>query len=196
MYHAEAGFDRLKCDVTVLLNSQDNTSAILLMNFNLPNTTVVDNANRELPQRLEEIVAFLNVNLPQQQLHYQIAASYWLQHKHSGDRKRWVGSFFARDLAAASISGPIFLRFNSNNFVNNAQTMLNINAIRLALTANFQDSSWHFSELISAIVNFQCVLPIDHPFLLRHGLLTQRRRRRNRRHVTLFPFAIAEAPVP
>ena len=60
MYHAEVGFNQLKCDATVLLNTQDNRNAILLMNFNIPSSLLDENQTAPLNTTLEEIVQFIS----------------------------------------------------------------------------------------------------------------------------------------
>ena len=131
-------------------------------------------------------------NFNTQPFDYQISASYWLEHSLTGDRKRWVGSFFARDQAAASITGPVFLLYNSVTFCQSTERLLRLENIRNSLSRNFDDTKWHYNELISAILNFQTVLPINHSFLLRHSLLTQKGQKRKRRHVVLYPFTAAQ----
>ena len=78
MHHAEVGFDQLKCDITLLPNSQDGTRAILLINFNLPKL-VVEDRQVELPQRLGQIVNFLTEHFATETIYYQISSSYWIQ---------------------------------------------------------------------------------------------------------------------
>jgi hypothetical protein len=191
MYHGAVGFDQLKCDSTVLQNSQDGTRVILLLNFNLPKA-VVEEREEELPRRLTEIKQFLTQNLPPPlQVYYQMSASYWLQHRISQDRQRWVGSFFARDTRAASLTGPIFLDFSPATFVEQGLESLRETNIDRSLTVNFLDSAWHFVDLISVIVNCQILVPVNHPFITQHGFLQQNTARRRRRHHTFFPFHAA-----
>ena len=156
---------------------------------------MVDDWATELPARLQEIATFLTTQFSSQQISYQLSASYWLTHRDRGDRQRWVGSFFARDSAAASLSGAVFLNFDPATFVREALRHLTEQHIYRALTVNFTDSAWHFEQLISVIVQCQLLLPVDHPFLLQHDLQRLRARpaRRRRRHVTLVPFEIAGA---
>ena len=187
--HSGAGYDRLKCDATALSDERQGRRAILLLNFNLPKA-VLDDREGELPRRLQELVDFLKANFATgETLYYQMSGTYWLRHRLNGTRYRWVGSFFARDSAAASLTGPGFLEFAPDTFVTDSLQTLQPDNVYRAATVNFLDSAWHFEEYISVVVNFQCVLSVDHPFLLRHGLLQQRGARRKRRHVTLFPFA-------
>ena len=188
MYHADAGINLLKCDVTALPNSQNLSQAIVLLNFNLPKNVVIDSRETQLANRLEEIKAFLLRNFAQQEVFFQLSASYWLKNQLSEDRYKWTGSFFARDLAAASISGSVFLNFDPANFVQSVWEQLEEANIYRSLTVNFLNSAWHFEELISAIVNCQFFVPVDHLFLIQHGLLRQRGRRTKRTHVTLVPF--------
>ena len=189
--HSSVGYDRLKCDVTALSDSRDGRDVILLLNFNLPKR-VMDDREGELPRRLEEIVAFMTSNFgdqPQGTLFYQVSGTYWLRHRLNGTRYRWVGSFFAKDSAAATLTGPIFLEFSPQTFVREGLRTIEPDNIYRAATVNFLESGWHFEEYISVVVNFQFVLSVDHIFLVRHGLLRQRGARRTRRHLTLFPFA-------
>lgn len=172
-------------------NSEDGRNVILLLNFNLP-SEIVEDRQTELPHRLREIANFLDQNFGPADIYYQLSASYWLQHRVSQNRRRWVGSFFARDTSAASITGAIFLHFNKNTFVPQGLHSLALPNIVSSLTVNFADSAWHFAELIAVIVNCQLVVPVTHPFVVHHGLMSvQRRQRRARRHVTLFPFGPA-----
>ena len=190
------GYDRLKCDVTALSNDRDGRHVILLLNFNLPKS-VLDDREGELPRRLGEIVTFLTSNFenqPPRTVFYQMSGTYWLRHRIDDRRYRWVGSFFAKDSAAASLTGPGFLEFLPDTFVPEGLKTLEPNNIYAAATVNFLDSGWHFEEYISVIVNFQFALSVDHVFLVRHGLLRQRGAKRNRRHVTLFPFALDTLP--
>ena len=194
MYHADAGYNLLKCDITALTNSQQMSSAIVLLNFNLPRIVVEDNRDTELKQRLEEIKLFLLENFNTLPISYQLSASYWLQHRISEARYRWAGSFFARDLEAASISGSVFLKFNPVNFVHNTWELLDNANIYRSLTVNFLNSAWHFEKIISVILCCQLQVPIDHLFLIQNGLLRQRGGRGSttrRIHVTLLPFGNA-----
>ena len=191
MYHSDVGANTLKCDITALPNSQNLSQAIVLLNFNLPKDVVELNRDTELWQRLEEIKSFLIKQFGTAiQISYQVSASYWLKNKSSQDRYRWVGSFFAKNLEAASISGSIFLEFESGsgNFVQNVWEMLDSKNIINSLSANFLNSDWNFDELISVIISCQLLLPVNHTFLLQHGLLQRRGRRSKRTHVTLNPF--------
>ena len=193
MHHAEVGFDQLKCDITLLPNSQDGTRAILLINFNLPKL-VVEDRQVELPHRLGQIVNFLTEHFATETIYYQISSSYWIQKRDTGDIRRWVGSFFAKNTAAASISGAAFLEFHPGTFVQQGLDNLRGENIHSALTVNFLDSAWHFVDLISIVVNCQLVVPVNHPFVTRHDLGSVRRRqRRMRRHIVLFPFGPAAA---
>ena len=188
MNHAEVGFDQLKCDITLLPNSQDGTRSILLINFNLPKV-VVEDRQTELPQRLGQIVNFLRDNFASETIYYQLSSSYWIQKRNTEDIRRWVGSFFAKNTAAASISGAAFIEFNPRTFVREGLDNLRGEHIRSVLTVNFLDSAWHFVDLISVVVNCQLVVPADHPFITRHELGSVRRhQRRMRRHIVLFPF--------
>ena len=174
MYHSDVGANTLKCDITALPNSQNLSQAIVLLNFNLPKDVVELNRDTELWQRLEEIKSFLIKQFGTAiQISYQVSASYWLKNKSSQDRYRWVGSFFAKNLEAASISGSIFLEFESGsgNFVQNVWEMLDSKNIINSLSANFLNSDWNFDELISVIISCQLLLPVNHTFLLQHGLL-------------------------
>jgi hypothetical protein len=200
MNHAEVGFDQLKCDITLLPNSQDGTRSILLLNFNLPKV-VVEDRQVELPQRLGQIVNFLRDNFASETIYYQLSSSYWIQKRNTEDIRRWVGSFFAKNTAAASISGATFIEFDPRTFVREGLDNLRGEHIRSVLTINFLDSAWHFVDLISVVVNCQLVVPVNHPFITRHELGSVRRhQRRVRRHIVLFPFgpdALGEiAPLP
>jgi hypothetical protein len=189
MYHSNIGYNALKCDITALPNSQNWSSAILLLNFNLPKNVVTPaTATEELKNRLKEIELFLVQNFENLPISYQLSASYWLKNRITQDRYRWVGSFFARNLAAASISGSVFLDFNTQNFVQSVLQMLSNENIVQSLTVNFLNSAWHFDELISVIISCQLLLPVDHNFLIQHELLRQRGRRTQRTHLTLIPF--------
>ena len=191
MYHAEVGYNVLKCDATALPNSQQLSSAIVLLNFNLPKVEVEDNRDTQLKQRLKEIEVFLVKNFNSLSISYQLSASYWLVNRITEAKYRWAGSFFARDLAAASISGSVFLNFTPANFVQNTWELLDKANILRSLTVNFLNSAWHFDQLISVIVCCQAQLPIDHLFLIQHGLLRRRGRGTKRVHATLNPFATA-----
>ena len=196
--HSTVGYNRLKCDATALTDSRDGRDVILLLNFNLPKR-VLDDGEGELPRRLEEIVAFMTGNFgdqPPGHLFYQMSGTYWLRHRANGTRYRWTGSFFAKDSAAATLTGPGFLEFDPRTFVRDGLLTLRPDNIYRAATVNFLESGWHFEEYISVVVNFQFVLSVDHVFLVRHGLLRQRGARRHRRHVTLFPFALDALPAP
>ena len=200
MHHAEVGFNQLKCDITLLPNSQDGTHSILLINFNLPKL-VVEDRQTDLPQRLGQIVNFLTENFAAETIYYQISSSYWIQKRNTEDIRRWVGSFFAKNTEAASISGAAFLEFDPQTFVHLGLENLRGENIRAALTVNFLDSAWHFVDLISVVINCQLLVPVNHPFVLRHDLGSVRRRqRRMRRHIVLFPFGPAApgeiAPFP
>ena len=190
MYHSGVGFDTLKCDSTVIQNSQDGRNVILLLNFNLPRATVQER-EVELPLRLTQIQLFWEKHFQSTEVYYQMSASYWLQHNTSGDQRRWVGSFFARESQAASITGPVFLKFSPSTFVRQGLDSLLPSNVDQSLTVNFLDSSWHFVGLISVIVNSQILLPVDHPYIRKHGFLQQTSQRRNRRHRTFFPFGNA-----
>ena len=191
MYHNAAGYETLKCDSTVIQNSQDGRNVILLLNFNLPRATV-DQREVELPLRLTQIKNFWEKHFyPALDIYYQMSASYWLQHRTSGERKRWVGSFFARESRAASITGAAFLQFSPFTFVQQGLDSLLPANVEQSLTVNFLDSAWHFVSLISVIVNTQILAPVDHPYVLQHGFLQQTSQRRNRRHRTFFPFGNA-----
>lgn len=188
MNHTGVGFDQLKCDITLLPNSQDGTRVILLINFNLPKL-VVEDRQVELPHRLEQIANFLTAHFAAETIYYQISSSYWIQKRNTEDIRRWVGSFFAKDTGAASISGAQFLIFNPRTFVTEGLDNLRGEHIRSVLTVNFLDSAWHFVDLISVVINCQLVVPINHPFVTRHDLGSVRRhQRRMRRHIVLFPF--------
>ena len=189
MYHSNAGYNTLKCDITALPNSQELSRAIVLLNFNLPKT-VIDNRETELKDRLKQIEIFLMKHFKDYNVSYQLSASYWLKNQISEVKYRWVGSFFARDLQAASISGSVFLDFNSSNFVQNTWELLDNDNIVKSLTVNFLNSNWHFEELISVIVSCQLRVPVNHLFLIQHGLLQRRGRKTKRTHITLNPFAI------
>jgi hypothetical protein len=192
MYHSDVGYNALKCDVTALPNNAQPSSAIVLLNFNLPKIEIEDNRDTQLKQRLKEIEVFLVKHFTNVKVSYQLSASYWLANRISGARYRWAGSFFARDLQAASISGAVFLDFDPVNFVQNTWKLLDKANIYRSLTVNFLNSAWHFEELISVIVCCQLQVPIDHTFLIQHGLLKGRRNRSTKRiHITLNPFANA-----
>jgi hypothetical protein len=188
MNHTTAGFDTLKCDSTVLQNSRDGRNVILLLNFNLPRATV-EEREEDLPLRLTQIQQFWEKHFQSQEVYYQMSASYWLQHRTNGDLKRWVGSFFARESRAASLTGNTFLKFSPSTFVQQGLDSLLPHNVEQSLTVNFLDSSWHFVGLISVIVNSQILVPVNHPFILQHGFLQQTSQRRNRRHRTFFPFS-------
>lgn len=191
MNHAAIGFETLKCDSTVIQNSQDGRNVILLLNFNLPSATV-EEREVELPLRLTQIKNFWEKHFhPALEVYYQMSASYWLQHRTSGDQKRWVGSFFAKESQAASLTGPAFLKFTPSTFVRQGLDSLLPGNVENSLTVNFLDSSWHFAGLISVIVNSQILAPINHPYILKHGFLQQTSQRRTRRHRTFFPFGDA-----
>ena len=179
MYHGDASFNRLKCDVTLLHNDQDSRNGILLLNFNLPEESVADPV--ELPQRLQEISTWLTGNFGSLPISYQLSASYWLRHQLRGDRERWVGSFFARESAAASLSGAIFLDFNPRTWVQSGVGFLAPHKIIQSLTVNFLDSAWHYEELISVIVQCQLLVPITHPFVVNNDLQRLGRGRSRRR---------------
>ena len=198
MYHADAGYNVLKCDVTALPNSQQLSTAILILNFNLPKNVIEDNRNIELKQRLDEIKLYLLLNFGTLAISYQLSASYWLKNRISEDRYRWTGSFFARDLEAASISGSVFLNFDPTTFVQHTWEMLDNANILRSLTVNFLNSAWHFDQLISVILCCQVLVPINHPFLIQHGLLSRTRRGRatRRTHITLNPFTNATLDLP
>ena len=190
MYHAAIGFDTLKCDSTVIQNSQDGRNVILLLNFNLPRATV-EERDVELPLRLTQIQNFWEKHFQSQEVYYQISASYWLQHNITGNRRRWVGSFFARESGAASLTGNVFLKFSPSTFVPQALESLLPDNVVQSLTVNFLDSAWHFAGFISVIVNSQILVPSDHRYILQHGFLQQTSGRRHRRHRTFFPFGDA-----
>ena len=171
MYHSNVGYNALKWDITALPNFQNLSNAIVLLNFNLPQNVVLENKNEELKTRLKEIEMFLTNNFESLEVSYQLSASYWLRNDKTGDRYRWVGSFFARNLEAASVSGSTFIEFDANNFVQNTSDMLTNDNIVRSLTTNFLNSAYHYDELISVRVSCQLLLPVDHKFLLQNDLL-------------------------
>ena len=216
MNHAQAGFDILKCDVTTILDSYDGTEVILLLNFNLPKYTVVqevdshqdalDTPSPLLPTCLQQVQDFLQRHFssfiggdtsdssdPHNTIYYHMSASYWLQHRHTLDRRRWVGSFFPKESARASLTGgSIYSQFDPSTFVSTGLATLKPQSIRQSLTVNFFDSNWQFQTLISAIVTCQLRLPAKHAFIKDYELLHQTHQRRKRRHITLFPFSTVE----
>ena len=268
MNHVQASFNILKCDVTTVLDADNGREVIVLLNFNLPKYTVLQDVNdnqdiqsSDLPHTLSQVEKFLSqhfvassaetvaaetvaaktvaaktvvANTAAAQtaaaqtaaaqtvvaktagakaagakavaakaaaakaagpIYFHWSASYWLQHRHTLDQRRWTGSFFPKETARASLSGgSIFSEFNASTFVSEGLATLEPRSIRQALTVNFFNSNWQFYKLISAIVSCQLKVPINHPFILNHDLLQQRQQRRKRRHITLFPFSTVALP--
>ena len=220
MNHVQASFNILKCDVTTVLDVDDGREVIVLLNFNLPKYTVLQDVNDNqdiqslnLPHTLSQVEKFLSQHFVASSvaaetvaakaaaakaagpIYFHWSASYWLQHRHTKDQRRWTGSFFPKETARASLSGGrIFSEFNPSTFVSEGLATLEPRSIRQALTVNFFNSNWQFHKLISAIVSCQLKVPINHAFIQDHDLLQQRHQSRKRRHITLFPFSTVALP--
>lgn len=121
---------------------------LLIFNFNIP----VEVVQNDFQNALERVRDFLSRQFAgrQDQVSFQITASYYLIHSETGEIRTWTGSFKS-DLNTGIVAD--FEKFNENNFVrfviNSCQN------IEERLTWTNRDTKWTFDGLRSIIINSQ-----------------------------------------
>jgi hypothetical protein len=171
-----------KVDITSLDIEENNSHTILVcLNFNIPEDKQADPGQfRDL---LSDISEFLTVNfLPDNQVSFQVTASYYLKNRNTDEERLWTGSFFPGN--RVSLSGPYFQIFNPQTFPRKLQQYTLPGNVLQNLEWNHLETQWTFLGIASFIVNCQVAVE-DNDEFLRTFDLHSNRRRRQRRHVIL-----------
>ena len=176
----QAGRDLFKVDITQIA-IENSSNFLALLNFNVP----AHHPNIEAC--LADIVSFLDRHFqaPQPQFTYQVTASYYLQKPDTGEERLWTGSFVAGSDQNCSLSGPFFLVYERNSFLDVVRRSIDNQNVTDSLTWRESDTEWQFSQVSSFIVCFQARLNVGHPFFTRFGVLPNGRGRQSRRHHTV-----------
>lgn len=160
----------LKVDQTVL---QSEHSGIFVTNINIPESEL-GNLDSVL-ERVRLLIVNDYVNVPNVQ--YQVCASYELRNTETGDVRQWTGSFNPRGNQSNALSN--FQTF-SRDFTNVVLDACSPDNVYRKLRFYHVQTNWVFSRLNSIVICVQAVVNLNHPTLLRRGLLTKKYGRRKR----------------
>lgn len=173
-----------KVDITAVnMTDQNNVQATLVcLNFNIPKL-IQENA-QQFQQILSDISAFLENNfMPDNEISFQVTASYYLRNRITGEERLWTGSFFPGN--QVSLSGNFFHLFRPQTFSQRLQQFTTPNHVQFCFLWNHLPTEWAFAGVASFIVNTQVKVGNNHAFLRQYDLQAARRRRMQRRHVIL-----------
>ena len=116
--HGHAGRHILKVDCTSLNIENDSAhqrdQVMVFYNVNIPATII--NNDQEKRAVLERVKNLLIRDFGEEDVVYQICASYFLRHIETNQEIIWTGSFFARNNNPSRLLS--FQVFNVNEFVN------------------------------------------------------------------------------
>lgn len=182
VWYTMANETDLRVDCTALYNlKRDNYLIIMNVNYNY---NIITNATL-FREALQKTANFIETAVSDHgPVSYQVNASYYIRHQTTNDVRLFRGSFFLEGNKHLSLSGPIFIRFNRETFVNSVLQHSNLDRARQTLTWSDSDSKWTFDSVNSVIVSFQFSRSRLDPFVVQHQLVSPRHGRRKRRHVT------------
>lgn len=153
---------------------------VLISNINVPLEYLETNEIKQAT--IGRIENFINTNYTtNENVYFEITATYQLQHRETGTRRDWVGSFNPRGAPSLLHNTSIF----DLNFKNSLGRVLVIPDVeRKLLQFNQIQSDWVFSELYSIIIHVSGIVPSDYHILYMRNLIHGNRRRTGRKNVT------------
>jgi hypothetical protein len=170
---ANLGRDVLKVDaLSVPTSSSAQTDYIIIYNINVPyvyfnNPTSAVNVLTQIKNVL--VRDFLN-----NQVVYEISASYQLRHTQTGELRLWTGSFNVRNNVRSRLTG--FQLFDPQTFVTLSQEDVEDAPDRLTQAAT-QDTKWVLHQIVSIIFNAQSKVPYNSALLFNFAHHGRRARR-------------------
>jgi hypothetical protein len=175
-----------KVDITSLdLTADDSVSFLVCLNFNIPHHKQADPV--QFQDLLSDISQFLTLNfLPDNEVTFQVTASYYLKNRHTGEERLWTGSFFPGN--RVSLSGPYFQIFNPQTFSRKLHQYTEQRNVLQNLVWNHLPTEWSFLSIASFIVNCQTAVDYNHEFLRTFDLYSARRRRARRHIILMHPW--------
>ena len=161
----------LKVDATVLQQTSD--SWLALFNVNVPakfvdgsNPTLFNNACQKIINFVDNFIIY-NHN---EQVLFQITATYYIVNEKTGMQRLWGGSFSPRENIVGQLAQ--FREYNPKTFTNFVLTSCENFDIKLTWIG--KNTVWKFDSLESIIINIQTpILAINNknPVLQRYGLV-------------------------
>ena len=175
-----------KVDITSLdIEGDVNEPILVCLNFNIPEDKQADPG--QFQDLLSDISDFLTLHfLPQNQVTFQVTASYYLKNRNTEEERLWTGSFFPGN--RASLSGPYFQVFSPQTFSAKLQQYTLPQNVLQNLVWNHLDTEWNFLGIASFIVNCQVSVTNNHEFLRTFDLHSNRRRRQRRHIILMYPW--------
>lgn len=160
----------LKVDQTIL---QSGERGVFVTNINIPEYQL-GNLNAILDRaRLLIVNDYVNV-FP---IEYQVCASYELRNTETGDLRQWTGSFNPRGNQSNVLNTFEPFTPSFKQIVSNACAPANIFQ---KLHLYHVPTNWVFHKLTSIVISVQAVVHLNHPTLLRRGILIRQHGRRKR----------------
>lgn len=166
----------LKVDQTLL---QYEETGIFITNINIPADELTNLDN--VLDRVGLLIA--NDYSTVQNIQFQVCSSYELRNTENGDLRQWTGSFNPRGNQFNELSPFQTFTPNFKTVVKRACLPDNIyNKLRFYHVK----TNWVFHQLKSVIISVQARVNINHPTILRRGLLGRRNGRRRRTISTFY----------
>ena len=149
------GENLLKVDATALYRQQSN-GYLMIYNVNVPKH-ILDNQVQKT-RVFERVKNLLRRDFGGTHLRIQVTASYILVNRETGDKRRWVGSFWPGGNQVAIVRD--FQDFQPATFVTDSlEDSTNLEA---KLTWFGASTVWAFHSIVSLI--FNCQAPVPHNF--------------------------------
>jgi hypothetical protein len=168
----------LKVDETCLQLDDSKWEVLFICNINIP-TQYFNNRGV-----IERVLNFIDSEYFELQPSYEICGTYYLKHKVTEEEKFWAGSFFSHRNAVEGRLPDLFKAYDRAGLEEQLLRLDQISASWAYLGG--EDTAWDFHGAVSAIVNLNCRVPINHRRLTDRGLLLNIQDGANfgRKHVT------------
>lgn len=172
-------YTHLKVDQTLL---HYGNQYLLVSNINIPASQLNDQELGPILQRAQNFIQEDYAGLENNNIYYQVCASYDLRNTATGEIRHWSGSFNPRGNRLNILRD--FQNFHPANFQEHVTRACDPNNVYNKLRFFHTQTVWVFDRITSAIISIQARVGPLHPTVERRGLLAVRNGHHHRIHIT------------
>lgn len=172
-------YTQLKVDQTLL---HYGGRYLLISNINIPADLLVQPHIEGVLERIKRFILLDYTGIADQNVHYQVCATYDLRNTVTGEVRHWSGSFNPRGNRLNILRD--FQSFDSETFTEEVRGACHPTNVYNKLRFFHTETVWVFDGLTSAIVSVQAIIGAFHPTVEAKGLLGARDGSHQRIHLS------------